>query len=371
VRAGATSARLLAAVVVGAVVVAALGLPAYADQYRSGQWYLKNLQVIEAHRITKGAGVVVAVVDSGVAADHPDLKGAVLPGADVLSAGRDGRTDSSGHGTQMAGIIAARGRSNGRGVIGIAPQAEILPVKPADGPLLVSQAIDWAVVHQAKVISMSFGIDESDGLKAAIDNAAAADVVLIAATSNDNKDDSKNQYPAAFPEVLAVGALDRNGRIAGFSHRGGEVDITAPGVDIPVADSSYSSGYGVVDGTSPATAIVAGAAALIRAKYPALSARQVVERLTSTAVDKGVQGRDDAYGYGELDLMAALTAQVDSSPSPSGSVVTDTPVAQPEPGDGGSGIPPLLFVGIGVVLLAGVAVAVWWSRRGRAAGPAG
>jgi type VII secretion-associated serine protease mycosin len=364
VRADPTFVRVAAAVFVCAIVVATVASPANADQYRSGQWYLTTLRVNEAQRITKGAGVTVAVVDSGVAARHPDLEGAVLPGADILGAGRDGRTDSSGHGTQMAGIIAARGRSGGRGVVGIAPQAEILPVKPADGPLLVSQAIDWSVAHGAKVISMSFGIDESDGLKTAVENAAAADVVLVAATANDNKNDSKNRYPAAFPEILAVGAVDRSGKVTHFSHRGAEVDITAPGIDIPVADNSYSSGYGIVDGTSPAAAIVAGAAALIRAKFPALSARQVVERLTSTAIDKGATGRDDAYGYGELDLMAALTANVDTSPPVSGVDVSEAPVAQAESDDGGTGIPPLLFVGLGIVVLAGVAVAVLRPRRG-------
>jgi type VII secretion-associated serine protease mycosin len=347
-----------------------LATPAQADQYRNAQWYLNALRVGEAQRISGGAGVIVALVDSGVAAGHPDLKGAVLPGRDVLGDG-DGRRDPLGHGTQMAGIIAGRGRTDGRGVLGIAPEAKILPVSPASDTVVVAEAINWSVAHGAKVISMSFTIAASDDLAAAVSAAAGADVVLIAGSGNDGRTGSQERYPASYPDVLSVGAVDRSGKIAQFSNRGVKIGITAPGVDIPVADNHFDSGYAIVDGTSPATAIVAGAAALIRAKYPALSARQVVERLTSTAVDKGVQGRDDAYGYGELDLMAALTAQVDSSPSPSGSVVTDTPVAQPEPGDGGSGIPPLLFVGIGVVLLAGVAVAVWWSRRGRAAGPAG
>nr|BFE76293.1 hypothetical protein GCM10020092_095940 [Actinoplanes digitatis] len=103
---------------------------AHADQYRDQQWYLKSLRVQEAHRSTKGAGITVAVIDSGVWAAHPDLKGAVLPGFDVLGKG-DGRDDLEGHGTQMAGVIASRGRSGGNGVLGIAPAAKILPVSPA------------------------------------------------------------------------------------------------------------------------------------------------------------------------------------------------------------------------------------------------
>jgi type VII secretion-associated serine protease mycosin len=366
VRISAALARLASVGSVCSIVVVVLGAPAYADKYRNAQWYLRTLHVDEAQRLTKGAGVTVAVIDSGVTATHPDLKGAVLPGADVLSGKQDGRADPSGHGTQMAGIIAARGRSSSRGVVGIAPQSTVLPVRPADGPLLVSQAIDWSVAHGAKVINMSFGMDESDGLREAVKKAADADVVLVAATSND-KNSSENRFPAAFPQVLAVGAVDRNGKIAGFSHRGAEVDITAPGVDIPVADSSYPSGYGIVEGTSPAAAIVAGAAALIRAKYPRVSAGEVVERLTSTAVDKGPPGRDDAYGYGELDLMAALTAKTVSAPSSAAPAVSDAPAtAEPDADAGGSSIRPLLIIGVGVVLLgAAVAAVLIGVRRSR------
>jgi type VII secretion-associated serine protease mycosin len=359
----ATLVRLAAVGSACAIAVVLLGTPARADQYRSGQWYLRTLHVGEAQRVTKGTGITVAVIDSGVTASHPDLQGAVLPGADVLGSDHDGRTDPSGHGTQMAGIIAARGRSGGRGVLGIAPQAAVLPLRPADGPLLVSQAIDWSVAHGAKVINMSFGIDESDGLRSAIDKAADADVVLVAATSNDN-DNAGKQFPAALPEVLAVGATDRNGKIADFSHQGAEVDITAPGVDIPVADAKYPSGYGIVEGTSPAAAIVSGAAALIRAKFPQMSAREVVQRLTSTAVDKGPPGRDDAYGYGELDLMAALTAKAAPGTSSAAPTASDDAVAaDPDADAGGFDARPLLIVGIGVVLLGAVLAVVW--TRGR------
>jgi type VII secretion-associated serine protease mycosin len=359
------------------VVIATLALlgvscpPAHADRFRDAQWYLKALRVTEAQNITKGAGMTVAVVDSGVMAGHPDLKGAVLPGRDVLTEGGDARTDPRGHGTEMAGIIAARGHGGSQGLLGLAPDAKVLPVSPAEDPLVASQAIEWAADHGARVISMSFAIGGSDRLAAAVKKAAADDIVLIAGAGNDGNGSSADRFPGAYPEVLAVGALDRKGAIADFSTQGPQVGITAPGVDIPVTNGHYTSGYGIIKGTSPATAIVAGAAALIRAKYPALSARQVVERLTSTAVDKGAKGRDDAYGYGELNLMAALTAEVDASPSSPGPQTTDAPVAQPESDDSGSGIPPLLFVGIGGVLLAGVAVAVWRSRRGRTTGQAG
>jgi subtilisin family serine protease len=241
----------------------------------------------------------------------------------------------------------------------------VLPVSPAEDPLVASQAIEWAADHGAKVISMSFAIAGSESLAAAVKKAAANDIVLIAVAGNDGDTGSADRYPGAYPEVLAVGALDRTGAVAGFSTQGPQVGITAPGIDIPVANGHYSSGYGIVRGTSPATAIVAGSAALVRAKYPRLSARAVVDRLTATAVDKGVPGRDDAYGYGELDLMAALTAKVETSPPPSGAVFTDVPAAQPETGDGGSGVPPLLIIGVGVVLLAAVVVSVAIRRSRR------
>ena len=338
--------------------------PAYADQYRNAQWYLRALRVSDAQRLTEGAGITVAVIDTGVMANHPDLKGAVLPGTNVLGDGGDGRTDPSGHGTQMASIIAARGRSGSRGVLGIAPEAKILPVRPADGALLASQAIDWSVAHGAKVISMSFAIAGSDGLASAVKAAATADVVLIAGSGNDGQDDSRNRYPGAYPGVLAVGAVDRNGKVAKFSTQGNHVAITAPGVDIPVADGKYPSGYAIVDGTSPATAIVAGAAALIRAKFPELSASEVVERLTSTAVDKGAPGRDDAYGYGELDLMAALTAKPSTQPTTAGPTAADAPPAsQPDSDGSGSGIPPIVIIGIGAVVLVGAVVGVFVGVR--------
>jgi type VII secretion-associated serine protease mycosin len=368
VNAGKTLGRVAATLSACSIVVALFAPPAYADEYRNAQWYLKTLRVSDAQRITQGAGVTVALIDSGVSASHPDLKGAVLSGSNVLGDGGDGRTDLNGHGTQMAGIIAARGQGDGRGVLGIAPAAKILPVRPATDTLLVAEAIEWSVGQGAKVISMSFTVAASDDLATAVKDAAAADVVLVAASGNDGQEGPTGQYPAAYSEVLSVGAVDRNGEVANFSTQGTKVGITAPGVDIPVADRKYPSGYAIVDGTSPATAIVAGAAALIRAKYPKLSAAQVVERLTSTAVDRGPPGRDDAYGYGELNLMAALTAKSSTEPS-AGPTVTDAPPeSQPDSDEGGSGIPPIMIIGIGVVVLVGAVAAVFVAvRRSRGA----
>jgi type VII secretion-associated serine protease mycosin len=358
--------RAVAVGLISCLVTPLLGVsPAQADQRRNSQWYLKSLRVEQAHRITEGAGVTVAVVDTGVQADHPDLRGAVLSGFSALGSG-DGREDVQGHGTAMAGIIAARGRSGERGILGIAPAAKILPITPAASPLAVTDGIRWAVDHGARVINLSIGVIDDEGLAAAVKEAADADVVLVAATGNDGEQGIKGDYPAAYPEVLAVGATDRDGRSATFSHRGPQLDLVAPGVDMTVANGATDGDYRVVDGTSASTAVVSGAAALIRAKYPKLSAAQVVKALESAAVDKGPAGRDDAYGYGELDLVAALDAAASLTPGPATSSAGVVPTSGSDEDD--SGIPVVVIVGIGVLVLVGAVVALAFGlRRSRSA----
>lgn len=339
------------------LAVAVSATPAVAGRELEGEWYLKSLRVSEAQRITKGAGVTVAVIDSGVWAGHPDLHGAVLPGRNVLY-GRDGREDIDGHGTAMAGIIAARGRGGERGILGIAPAAKILPVTPYNDAQFLIEAIQWSVKEGAKVINMSFSVIDFPVVHDAIRAAIAADVVVVASAGNSGDRDNAEEFPAAYPEVLAVGALDRQGKAAAFSQRGEQVDLMAPGVDIRVADKKSTRGYAKGWGTSQAAAIVSGAAALVRAKYPDLSAAQVVDRLTSTAKDKGKKGRDDEYGHGELDLMAALTAKAPppfASPSPP-MATAPAAASAPAPEDAPS-IPPLAIMGAGVVLLLGAGVA--------------
>ncbi len=350
--------RHLAAVTVLPCLVIPLwgAAPAWADQQRSSQWYLESLQVAEAHAISKGAGVSVAVVDTGVRADHPDLRGAVLSGFNVLGSG-DGREDVRGHGTAMAGIIAARGRSGGRGVLGLAPAAKILPVGPATSPLVVTDAIKWSIEHGARVINLSIGVLDDEGLAAAVKQAAEANVVLVAATGNDGEEGIKGDYPAAYPEVLAVGATDRSGKATSFSRRGPHVDLMAPGVSITVANGESGGDYSVVEGTSTSTAIVSGAVALIRAEYPALSAADVVSILESTASDKGDPGRDDTYGHGELNLLAALKAAAAVQPSAARSSSPSEPgVIAGSGGDtDGRG---LTILGLGVLVLAGAVIAL-------------
>ncbi|OJF12419.1 type VII secretion-associated serine protease mycosin [Couchioplanes caeruleus subsp. caeruleus] len=360
--------RALAAVIASLALVCGTAAPAAAQPVRDRQWHLTALKVGKAHEVTRGASVTVAVIDSGIDAKHQDLAGAVLPGKDFFDPGGDGRVDVDGHGTAMTGIIAGRGHGEDRGILGIAPAAKILPVRvplnmPSGGKVL-ADAITYAAGHGARVINMSLGSNDEALIHEAIRAAQAADIVLVA--SSGNRGEIEGDYPAKYPEVLAVGAVDRAGKIAKFSITGPQVDIAAPGVDIASTDIG-ETGYSVSYGTSHATAVVSGAAALIRARYPELSAADVVHRLTATAVDAGKPGRDDVYGHGRLDLVKALTADVPAAPptaTPSASV-RPGPVEVPSASAGSRRVSPILLTSglAAVVLILGGAVVALMLRR--------
>jgi type VII secretion-associated serine protease mycosin len=324
--------------------------PASADNIRDLEWYLGFLHIAQAQEVSQGEGVIVGVLDTGVNANQPELSGNVLPGYDSI-VGDNGWIDDSGHGTAMAALIAAHGKNPADGALGIAPKARILPVKIGvsghdNVAGKIEQGIPWAVNHGAKVICMSFGgPGGTDQLKRAVAEAEAADVVLVAAAGN-RPDDAEVGYPAAYPGVIAVAGVDRAGNHADVSVTGPQVVVSAPAVDIvaPRANGQYSS----AEGTSDATAIVAGVAALVRAKYPNLSAAEVVHRLTATATDKGPPGRDDQYGYGIVNPVAALTADVpplQTSPTAPKATPTTAITAAPPTRT------PTLLVGVIVALL--------------------
>jgi subtilisin family serine protease len=225
------------------------------------------------------------------------------------------------------------------------------------------------------VLSLSLVLGTSRELKQAIDAAIAADVVVIASAGN-RPDDAFVGFPAAYPGVVAVGATGRGGDIAPVSVTGNQLALTAPGVDIVSTDGV--GGYRIGTGTSDSTAIVAGAAALVRSKYPKLSANEVVHRLTATATDKGAPGRDPQYGYGVLNLVAALTADV--KPETPSAAPTTTQAQQPTagPADTATATPlklsPAFFICIatvGVLVLGGAGLIVWLvaRRRNQPAGP--
>ena len=303
--------------------VAAAGLStarAPGDPTPESQWQLDMLRAEEAWELSTGTGQIVAVIDSGVDARHPDLTGRVLPGRDLVDGSTDGRVDPVGHGTTVAALIAGRARG-GTGVAGLAPGARILPVRVLDeqnryqDARVVAEAVRWAVDAGASVVTLSLGgAGASPSLGAALDYAFAQDVVVIACTGNDLSDrDEQVWYPAREPGVLAVTGLARSpgdGTDATLwpgAVTGPETVLAAPAADLVGA---RPGGYWRVQGTSFAAPLVAATAAMIRSEWPRMSAGDVVNRLVSTAQDLGEPGRDEVYGFGGLDPVAALTATV-------------------------------------------------------------
>ena len=279
--------------------------------------------------------MTVAVIDTGVY-PHPDLRRNLLSGISKVAGSSDGTTDQAGHGTQMAAIIAAHGRNSRDGVLGIAPLAKILPVKISNKEnsapsQLMAPGIVWATQHGAKVINVSAVTGPAFELDDAVSAAMKADTVVVAGVGNTSQS-LLIGYPAAIDGVLAVGAVDRNNKHAEFSINDPKVQICAPGVSITTAQPKDK--YSDVDGTSPATAIVSGAAALVRAKFPELSAQDVIHRLTATADDIGPPGRDNECGFGVLNIVKALTADVPplagtTSASPSATSTTQAATTSP------------------------------------------
>jgi type VII secretion-associated serine protease mycosin len=312
------------------------------------QWHLAFLNVSQAQSVSQGAGVVVAVIDTGVDGAHPDLAGSVLPGEDIgsLPASNDGRVDLDGHGTGMAGLIAAHGQA-----LGIAPQAKILPVRvvadPSDTTGLaesIGSGIDFAVDHGASVISISVGESAGDATEAAaVRRAIASDIVVVAAAGNVTGG-PKTVYPAAYPGVVTVVGVDQQGNHADISVVSPQAALAAPAVQIYSTSSRFvlGGGYRLGTGTSDAAAIVSGVAALVRSEFPSMSAAEVVHRLEVTADDKGPPGRDSDYGYGIVDPVKALTANVPPL-TPAG------PPTQIAPATGQRSSAPLLIVALGGV----------------------
>jgi hypothetical protein len=238
---------------------------------------------------------------------HPDLAGRTVAGYNVVDPS-SAPSDTAGHGTFVAGVIAAN-TNNGAGVAGVVWNGRVMPVKVFAGASAfdsdVATGIVWAVDHGARVINLSLGGPQpSDLLHAAVQYAANRDVVVVVAAGNSG--DNTPQYPAAFPEVIAVGATDPAGQRVDFSTYGDWLDVAAPGFNIT---STYlNGGYATGAGTSFAAPIVSGIAALVRAQNPALTQAQVGDRLRTSARDAGPRGIDPYYGYGVIDAARALGA---------------------------------------------------------------
>jgi subtilisin family serine protease len=264
-------------------------------------WGLQMVGVAEMHKRTKGAGIRVAVLDTGYAT-HDDLEENIARLADGMD-----HTDRQGHGTHVAGIVAAA--ANGFGVVGVAPEAQVVPIKVLGddgrgGFAQIEQGIRKAIAHGVDIINMSLGSPSAptESLHDAIRDANSKGIFVFAAAGNDAREVN---YPARFDEVIAVAAMDKNGNMARFSSRGAQVAVGAPGVDI--YSTHLNNQYAVMSGTSQACPFMAGVAALLLALDRSSPQRSILTHVDMLrALDElcdphgrlGVHGKDGEFGYG-------------------------------------------------------------------------
>jgi len=377
----------LASLIAGSLVLVA-PVPAQADYVRDLQYWLEDYGISDAWSVTRGAGQTIAVIDTGIA-EVAELRGAVTGGTDESGLGSaDGRTpvgDGSEHGTLVGSILAGRGDgSQGSGVIGVAPEANLLSISVAfgEGPVgtgdQIASAVRWAVDNGADVINMSLTTNTLDWPQSWDDAFLYAfehDVVIVAAAGNRGAGTSEVGAPATIPGVVAVAGVDRDGD-ASFdaSSQGITLAVAAPSEELIGVQPDGSPVYW--SGTSGAAPIVAGIVALIRAAHPELDANSVIQRLIATARPQDGPVPGPIYGYGLVDASAAVSADVapvtanplavpydlaewirlyrradavpSVTPEPSAEPVDPTPTAEAAPGapQGPSGLIPAWLRGL-------------------------
>ncbi|MEU9328492.1 S8 family serine peptidase [Streptomyces canus] len=388
-----TAHALSVTALTGALVLAAA--PAsFADQTRDDQWALDALQAESVWKVSTGKGVTVALVDDGVNADHIDLKNNVLQGRDFEDndddASPEGNNSTSGHGTAMASIIAGHGHGSegDDGVKGLAPDSKILPIR--SGTNGYADAIRYAVDQGASIINISeFQTQDLPQDREAVAYALAHNVLIVSSSGNNGS--TNINFPAKYPGVLTVGGVDNGGKVWKKSNYGPEVLLTAPATRIVHAGWPGNSKLSIGDGTSDATAYVSAAAALIRAKFPDLTAGQIANRLVKTAVIpasvKGISLPDEKYGYGIVNPLNALTKNIpagskygplnvsgdsSSSSAPSAGNSATGSAAEDEKGDQNQ-VLFLVILGVTAVVVIGLIVllVVKLSRRNKNNGPGG
>ncbi|MFD0003537.1 type VII secretion-associated serine protease mycosin [Streptomyces sp. NPDC127178] len=314
--------------------------------YEGRPWALQRVLLDELWKQSMGEGVRVAVIDTGVDVKNRQLTPAVdvkkgrnfLPpnlkddqGNKIERGSEDGTTDVVGHGTKVAGIIAAR-PAKGTGFVGLAPEATIIPIQQNDAEGhgdtdSLARAINYAANEaKADVINISQDtvnpITATSELKRAVDNALAKEIVIVASAGNDGLDGNvKKTYPASYDGVLAVAASDRNNERAAFSQSGDFVDVAAPGVD--TVSTVPGGGHCADNGTSFSAPYVAGVAALIKAKNPDWTQQQITAQIMQTA-ERSIPGHDRLVGWGVVDPVRALTED-------------DKPIDHPVPSNEGDG----------------------------------
>jgi subtilisin family serine protease len=276
------------------------------------QYAVSKLNLPRAHKLAHGMNVTIAVIDSGIDASHPELTNTIADSFDALGS----KEGAHAHGTGIAGAIAAHGR-----LMGSAPEARIIAIRAfasaQDGAesssYVILKSLNYAVLHGAQVINMSFAGPKDSLIERAIAAVAARDVVLVAAVGNAGPK-SPPLYPAANPNVIAVSGTDSQDRLFTASNRGVHIALAAPGTDLflPAPDKKYQ----MSSGTSFSAGYVSGVVALLLERNPALKPNEVRAMLTSTARDLGDPGKDDLFGYGQVDAFAAATAAVAKPPVP-------------------------------------------------------
>ena len=363
-RPGRAATAIAAGLAASCVAIAAAG-PALADTVRNNEWWLRSLHVTQAWLSSKGTGVTVAVLDTGVDPAQPDLAGAVTTGRDFTGSGRAAGGPFWGvNGTAVASLIAGHGHGprHADGIIGVAPEAKILSVRVtlenndpllasattvAALPMAIARGIRYAVRHGAQVIDLPL-----DPAAVAADNAAAKNgtfavtgggpaeraavrfalskgVVLVAPAGDGGAGPDTINYPAAYPGVISVGAFNQTLTKAPFSSNRPYVTLTGPGNGVIAATGP--AGYTKVNSTFAASAVVAGVAALIKAQFPAMSPAQVKDALITSTGFHPKGGRRTGSGFGTVDAAAALTAaaKINSTLSSSASPANPTPPAPP------------------------------------------
>jgi type VII secretion-associated serine protease mycosin len=323
--------RDAASAILGLLLVASAGAPAYAESIREQQWFLDAMKAEQMWQTSTGKGITVAVIDTGVDLTNPDLKGRILPGKDYAEdQPGDEHTDYEGHGTGMAGLIAGTGAyGGGEGAFGLAPGVKILPIRmPKSGTAanqaagnsrfnkVAPKAIRYAVDAGAKVINISLAVTEgSPQLTEAVRYALDKNSLIFAGVGNDGDGANQVMYPASTPGVVGVAAVGRDLHRTEESQHGPQVDVAAPGEDM-VAACGGGTGLCRSHGTSDASAVASASAALIWSKHPTWTNNQVLRVMLNTigAPTDGAK-RNDSIGYGIVRPRIALQNPGDPGPA--------------------------------------------------------
>ncbi|GAA0373394.1 type VII secretion-associated serine protease mycosin [Streptomyces blastmyceticus] len=373
-----------------AVVLACVATPAAAQDEHSRQWFLDDMQAEQMWKVSRGEGITVAVIDTGVDASLPELRGLVLEGTDTSNNPTDAHMDSERHGTNMATLIAGSGADGG--IQGLAPESKILPIKAVPDQRvdavdpLISRAIRYAADHGAKVINISKGAlgvpANFTKTQSAVNYALGKGSLIFASTGNDGDKANEPAFPAALPGVVGVGAIDRQGKVAKFSTYGNQVGLVAFGDEI-VQHCEKGSGYCIAGGTSQATAIASASAALIWAKHPDWTNNQVLRVMMDTAgKPAGAKMPSKYLGYGSVrprkvlvdgegdpgpanvnPLLAANAPKPSASDSDPNSSAAGKPIAAATATDDGIGTITWVALGAGAAVITAAAIGFGVMRR--------